>query len=130
MQKTKTNSSKPRCQNKNEETLLITAAKDGDTKMVELILISIDIDINAQDKYGKTALIDATVWRKTKSVRLLLKCKNIDINIIANRGSYICFERTAFQAALRDDFNIRTIKIIFLFILKYSYIKIGKILKK
>ncbi|RYN73204.1 hypothetical protein AA0117_g7987 [Alternaria alternata] len=80
------------------DTPLGAAVKINDKEMVELLLKSEGIDVNAKDKYGKSAIIVAVEGGYEDIVEVLLKSEGIDVNakdkygksaiIVAVEGGY------------------------------------------
>lgn len=60
-------------------TLLMDAARDGDTTFVQELLAQKGIEVNAKNDNGITALMFAATWRQTKIVKLLLAA-GADVN--------------------------------------------------
>jgi len=76
--------------------LLIKAAKEGNTAIVERILAVDGVDVNAKDKNGVTALFVAAKDGHTEIAKLLLAVPGIDVNAKDR------FERTALIRAAEE----------------------------
>ena len=76
--------------------LLIKAAKEGNTAIVERILAVDGVDVNAKNNEGETALICAANFGRTEIAKLLLAVPGIDVNAKDR------FERTALIRAAEE----------------------------
>lgn len=74
-----------------EQTALISAALEGDTKKVR-VLLKLGADINTPDSMGRTALTLAVINRHVETVKALLRHR-ADVNARTNDGE------TAFSLA-------------------------------
>ena len=72
--------------NKNNETLLTTAASNGQTDGLKLLLAQKEIDVNKRDGNGNTALILAAKKGQTECLKELLKQAGIKLNEENNYG--------------------------------------------
>jgi ankyrin repeat protein len=61
-------------------TPLSRAAENGHTEVVQLLLETKEVDVNAEDNYAQTPLSWAAKNGHTQVVQLLLKTKEVDIN--------------------------------------------------
>ena len=66
---------------KNGNTMLIWASRNGYTEIVKLLLSHEKIDVNIQGEYNYTALTIASWEGYTEIVKLLLKNENINVNL-------------------------------------------------
>ena len=68
-------------------SLLFYAAENGNTAVVDTILATFEIDINAQDENGDTALMLAVYNDHFETVKRLLRVPEIDINMQNDDGN-------------------------------------------
>lgn len=72
-------------------TPLLRAAKEGQTRIVQLLLAQPDVDIEAEDNTGRTALFHAAVNGHTETVQQLLTRPDVDVNKYDQWGQSILF---------------------------------------
>ncbi|CAN9253185.1 unnamed protein product [Alternaria alternata] len=79
------------------KTALTAAAQGGDQEIVELLLNTGKVDVNAQDGHGESAIMMAAKQGREDIVELLLKCEGIDVNAQDANGDTTLMQTTHFM---------------------------------